>query len=161
MTLPEYIDNPVLYETIDFMTICENPVKAILILRSEIALFQGVNNKSDEYIETIMRGIEYSTEVLPDFLSKTVGGKEKVEGLFINFNNVFLQTSKELKYFGPLLLSDDSIDKLNDYIKNPDDIDVEISFLQSLSDILKGSEDKIKNDLDVINKFVAQAITKL
>jgi hypothetical protein len=58
-------------------------------------------------------------------------------------------------------LSDDSIDKLNDYIKNPDDIDVEISFLQSLSDILKGSEDKIKNDLDVINKFVAQAITKL
>ena len=152
---------PIMYDTLNFYDFCGQPVKSILILRSEIALFQGVNNHSDRYIRVITDGINSDIEVIHSLLEKTIGGSEKVKSLFINFNKVYEQTSKELKYFGPLLLSDNSMESLTTYLESPGDANVEVQFLSSLGDMLVESEERIKSEIKTINRYVAAAISDI
>jgi hypothetical protein len=153
---PEYIE-----KTIDLIELARIPVKTVLLLRSELALFQGSNNRSAEYIDKITLGTHVSVEVMEDFLAKTIGNKEKVPGLFLHFNNSFEDTAKEMKYFGSLLLSSQSHNSLKEYLRNPEDENSKDEFLLSLKETIKSSEENLTKERDILNKYLQRVIAEV
>ena len=150
------------FDTIDFIDLANNPIKSVLILRSEMALFQGSKNRAEEFTDNLTRGINASPDILPEFLEKTLGiGYAKIEDVFIGFNMMFNKTSKEMKYFGNLMLSDVAQSKLVDYIDNPSDSIKQQDFLHSLADIVNKSQDKVDEEYDAIIKFSNQVIEEV
>lgn len=148
-------------DTIDFIEFSRHPVKTILILRSEFALFQGSNNMALEYIERISKGIYESDEILPEFLQKTIGDKSKVPDLFHHFNRQFIYTKKEMKYFGSLFLNDTAQSKLNNYLSSPDDIAYQEEFIESLSEVIQQSEERIATEYDTMIKYMNQVVSEV
>lgn len=153
---PLFIEN-----TIDFIEFTKNPVKTILVLRSEFALFQGSNNMAIEYIDRISKGMYHSPDVLPEFLHKTIGDSSKVPHLFAHFNTQFAHTRKELKYFGTLFLNDSAQEKLNNYLSNPLDLSHQEAFIGSLSDVIQQSEENIANEYDTMIKYMNQVVSEV
>jgi hypothetical protein len=147
--------------TIDFIEFSRNPVKTILILRSEFALFQGSNNMALEYIERISKGTYYSSDILPEFLQKTIGEPDKVPHLFEHFNRQFVYTKKEMKYFGALFLNDDAQSKLNNYLSNPSDLTHQEFFIESLSEVIQQSEENIATEYDTMIKYMNQVVSEV
>lgn len=148
-------------DTIDFIEFTRNPVKTILILRSEFALFEGSNNMALEYIERISQGIYHSSDILPEFLQKTIGEPSKVPHLFHHFNQQFIYTKKEMKYFGALFLNNDAQSKLNNYLSNPSDLTHQEHFIESLSEVIQQSEENIANEYDTMIKYMNQVVSEV
>ena len=150
---------PVLIEdTIDFVELAQNPIKTVLMLRSEFSLFMGDRHVAEDYINGIMLSLEFDASVLPSFLDKTVGDSEKVNGLFSHFNESFQITIKETEYFGSLLLSPSSKEKLGHYIENPFDENCQNEFIDSLQKIVTESEARLDKEYDILLKYISEAV---
>ncbi len=149
----------VIRDVVNFIELANNPIRVVLILRSEFSLFMGDKNIAIEYIDGLMNAIPYSSAILPDFLDKTIGGPERVSGLIENFNKSFQVTIKEGEYFGSLLLTTDSKSRLNEYIKDPFSSDAENNFLGSLESIVSDSEARLEKEYELLKLYMARIIT--
>ncbi len=149
----------IIMDVVNFIELAHNPIRVVLILRSEFSLFLGDKNIAIEYIDGLMNAIPYSTEIIPDFLDKTIGGPDRVSGLIENFNKSFQVTIKESEYFGSLLLDPDSKSKLNEYIKDPFSEKAENDFLGSLESIVSESEGRLDKEYELLKLYMARIIT--
>ncbi len=145
-------------KTIDLIEMSRIPVKAVLMLKSELALFQGSTNRSKEYIEKITAALKVSPSITEDFLRKSIGTKDKVPGLFKLFNKSFAETAKEMKYFGSLMLSNESNSSLQDFLDNPKDKDMQNAFLESLRKTIETSEEKINSEVEELEIHLTNTI---
>lgn len=149
----------IIRDVVNFIELAHNPIRVVLILRSEFSLFLGDKNIAIEYIEGLMSAMPYSVDILPDFLDKTVGGPERVSDLVDNFNKSFQVTIKESEYFGSLLLTPDSKSKLSEYIKDPFSEAAENDFLGSLEQIVSSSEERLEKEYELLKLYMNKVIT--
>ncbi len=149
----------IIKDVVNFVELAYNPIRVVLILRSEFSLFLGDKNIAIDYIDGLMSAIPYSTEILPDFLDKTIGSSDRVTKLVENFNKAFKVTIKESEYFGDLLLTQDAKVKLGAYINDPFSGTAENDFLGSLESIVSESESRLDKEYELLRLYMARVIT--